>query len=314
MAVRRLWLLLAGLWALLLVGGCGASPGPDGAVGTLPEEPPPKPRNAHEIARAIVGGKLDVLLFVHRLRDHSLASKVAGLPTFKRVFEGTDVEPLRDFDRIFVTAPSTRRGAPVVMVGEHALAEERLRAAVDAMVARSDPPGKWLPDVSVPAAQIRVRGESMVVATVAPNLLVVLAEGKASELHRFAGSGGLPEAQGEEAAVATAVEPARTIHGPPFRIPPTIGNARGMITLTADEGADLHVEGESTSAEQAQLDAEELSQSIADVTTVKIAIVKVKLFEPVQFEADKKLVKGDRHLTRAELERIFGLVASSMPE
>ncbi|MBW2524869.1 MAG: hypothetical protein JRI23_11865 [Deltaproteobacteria bacterium] len=311
---RPLATLLSALWALLWLVGCGSSPAAEPNVAIGPEPDAPKPRNAHEIARAIVGGKLDILLYVEPLRKLSVGPKVAALPAFREVFEGTDIQPLRDFDRVYVTAASTKAGEPVVMVGEHELAEERMRAALDAMIARSEPKGAWLPDATVPAARIHVRGERMVVGLVEPNVVVIVAESKASDLGRFVGTGGLPDPVGEEAALATAVDPARTIVGPPFRIPPTIVNARALITPADDGGVDLHVEGQSTSEEQAKADAEELTQSIADVTTVKIAVVKVKLFEPVEFRADKKLVKGDRHLSPAELERIFGLVSTAMGE
>jgi len=314
MTARRLISTVGALCALLLLWGCGSATGPAAHADTPPAEAPPKPRNAHEIARGIVDGKLDVLLFVDRVRKHPIGPKVAGLPVFEEVFKGTDIEPLRDFDRLFITAPSTRAGEPVVMVGEHGLTEERLRSALEIMIARSEPPGAWLPDANVPTARIELRGESVVVGLVEPNVMVVLAAAKASELARFVGTGGLPEPEGDEAVVAVAAEPARNIHGPPFRIPPTIRHARGVVTPAADGGADLHVEGESTSEEQAKADAEELTQSIADVTTVKIVVVKIKLFDPVEFQASKKLIKGDRHLTQAELERIFSLVASNLPE
>lgn len=300
------------LCALLVWSGCGSATGPAPTIDSTGEAPAPKPRDADEIARSIVGGTLGVYVFVDRLRQHPIGPQLAELGLWQEVFEGTGIDPLQDLQRTFVTAKSTRAGEPVVVVGEHELPRDRIRKALDVLIVRGDPPGSWLPEAPVPAARIHVRGERMVVALVADHVLVVIAEAKAAELDRFLGTGGLPAPAADEAVVATAVEPARNIHGAPFRIPSTIGFARGVVTPTDDGGADLYVEGQSTSEQQAKDDAEDLSGSLAEVTTVKIAVVKIKLFEPVEFRAEKKIVKGERHLTAAEIQRLLTLIGSNV--
>src|SRR5262249_9746943 len=139
-----------------------------------------------------------------------------------------------------------------VVALEHAMDEPKLRGAIDMLVARSDPPGAWLTDVGVPAARVSVRGHKRVVAMPARNLLVVLPEALAKEAGKFSGSGGLPDPQGPEAAVATAAMPAQTLKAPRVpTLPDTLREARATLRLSDDGGADIDVEAESTTPEQA---------------------------------------------------------------
>ena len=47
---------------------------------------------------------------------------------------------------------------------------------------------------------------------------------------------------------------------------------------------------------------------------MKIAVVNVRLFKAVEFRAEGQTVKADRHVTKAELDRIFMFVASALPQ
>jgi len=204
------WLLAFGLLAVLLVISCGGSP-------RKPVEEPaaeaPKPRNAAVLAQAIAGGKVSVLVYADRTRGHPIATRLAGLDLWGPVLDGTGIDPQKDLTRAFVTSPSVRSRDAVVVL-EHSLTPEKLKAGLDAMAARSDPPGAVLDGLGVPALKVTLRGHTRVVATIEPSFLVVLPEGKAGEAKRFVGTGGFPDPAGKEAAVATALEPARTLKAP----------------------------------------------------------------------------------------------------
>lgn len=313
---RRFLLALCALCAAVVLSSCGGSSAQVEPV-LEPDEaaPPKKVRNAHEIARSIAGGQVDVLMYVDRVRKHPMGPKVASLNLWKSVLEGTDLDPMQDLDRAFVTAPSVHDGEALVAVGEHDEPEQRLRAALDVIIARSDPPGSWVKGSPFPAASVTIEKERRVIALVEPHLIVVVPEQHASAVHQFVGCAGLPDPEGSEAIVLTAVDPAHTIDGSSaVKIPPTIRHARGTITPADDDGVDLYAEGQSSSPSQAQADAEALTERIAKVTTVKIAVVKVRLFRPVEFRAEGDVVKADRHVTQAELDRIFMFVASALPQ
>src|SRR5262245_20371955 len=114
--------------ALLALTACGgASTG--GAATPSAEAPKPKPRNAPEIARAIAGGKIDVLVYVDRVRKSPIAPKLAALDALGPVFEGTGIDPQKDINRAYVTSADVKHAETAVVVAEHALPEARIRAA-----------------------------------------------------------------------------------------------------------------------------------------------------------------------------------------
>jgi len=180
--------------------------------------------------------------------------------------------------------------------------------------ARSEPPGVWRTDLGVPATTLTVRGRKRVAAMVEPNVLVLLPEGRASQAARFVGTAGCPLPTGAEAMSASAVEPARTLRGTlPVRIPESLRRAQAKVTPTADGGADLRIDAESSSPAQASADAASLTRELARATSVDLGLVRLRVIEPIEFRAEGDRVLGDRHLSAAELDRIFSLVEALMP-
>jgi hypothetical protein len=300
---------LAGVFVVAL--GCLASATACGGAGHDAATPPAsKPRDAAELAVGLVGGKVGVLVYAERVRGTPLAPKLAALELWRPILEGTGIDPQRDVDRAFATAP-TATGGERVLVAQHSLPEERVRAAVDVLVGKSRPTGAWLDDLGVPAALVTVQGERVVVALATPSLLVVLPEARAKDAARFAGSGGFPDPEGAEAAVATAIDPARTLrapHVPP--IPPTIGAGRAVVTVAKDGGADVALDAADVSPAQAGTDADALTRAVDDATTVRVAILSIRLMQPVRFRAEGDHVKADVHFAPSDLDRLLGLASA----
>lgn len=289
---------------------CGGAAAPENV-----EAPAPKPRNAAEIAQAIVGAKVGALVYVDRTRNHPLGARVAALNVWRSMLEGTGIDPQRDFERAYVAAPSVRAGDKGIVVAQHSLPPERVQKALESLIAKSDPPGRWLEEVSVPAALVTVRRQTRVVAVVEPSFLVILPEAHARDAGRFVGTGGFPDPAGSEAVVATALEPSRSLKAPHApRVPETIRSARATITLSPDGGADIAGTGQSESEAQATADAEELTEAVDRATSLKIAIIKIRLFGPVEFRPEGDQVKTDVHLTPGDIDKLFGLLSAVMPD
>jgi hypothetical protein len=308
--------LLASL-ALAALGCGGAAEEPRTAadgIAAVEEAPKPKPRNCTEIARGIVGGRVDALVFANRVREHPVGPKLAALEAWGPILEGTGIVPEKDLERAYVTLPGARDGHNVVLVAEHTLPAARIRSAMEALFAKSDPPGAWVEGLGAPVAKVTLRGKTRMVALPTPTLLVVLPEEHAASAAKFVGSGGCRDPEGREAAVLTAEQPSETLKAP--RVPPipeTLSTARATVTLTPDGGADIHVEAKSTSPEQAQKDAAELTSEIDRATSVKVSILRIRMFEPIAMKPDGDKVKGHRHLTAQEIDRIIGFASAFIP-
>lgn len=297
--------------ALALALGClSCGPGAPEAIAPSSALCALRPRDAAELAVRLVGGKVGVLVYAERVRGTSLAPKLAALEVWRTLLDGTGIDPQRDIDRAFATMPSATAHERV-LVAQHSLSEARVRTAIDVLVAKSKPTGAWLDGIGVPAAFVTVRGERVVVALPTPTLIVVLPEARARDAMLFAGSGGFPEPEGAEAAIATAIDPAKTLRAPHVpAIPSTIGAGRAVVTLAGDGGADVSVDASSASAAQARVDAETLTRSVDEATTLRISILSVRVVQPVVFRAEGDHVRADIHLAPTDLDRLIGLASA----
>src|SRR5688572_28302181 len=107
---RRIHAVVLAVSLALATGACGGATPEAAAPGAAvaAEAPKPKPRNAQDIARAVIGGRVDVLVFADRVRAHPVGPKLAALDAWRPVLEGTGIDPQKDLERAFVTAPSAR--------------------------------------------------------------------------------------------------------------------------------------------------------------------------------------------------------------
>src|SRR6185503_3895756 len=144
MRVCSTWALviaLAALPASAAVIGCGGASAP---VEAPPPPPPPKPRNAAEIAWEIVHAQVGAMIYADRVRGRPIADKIASLEVFRPYLEGTGLRPEVDVERIFVASPAVNRPEESILVVEHRLANDRVKAAVDLLFATHRIEGAWL--------------------------------------------------------------------------------------------------------------------------------------------------------------------------
>ncbi|WP_437570429.1 hypothetical protein [Sorangium sp. So ce542] len=312
-AVRLLPLRLLALGLALAAVACGSAPSAAPVGAEAP--PPPKPRNAAAIAQSIAGGKVSVLVFADRTRGHPIMARLAALDLWGPVLTGTGLDPERDLERAFITAPRADVAHEAVIVLEHNVPPERLKTGLDTLLSRSQPPGAEEAGLGVPAVRVTLKGHTRVVATVEPNFLVVLPVSRAREARRFIGTGGFPEPVGEEAALAAAIDPARTLRGPREapRVPPTLRSLEATVTLAKDGGATVALDGASESPEDAARDAAFLNAEIERATSFRIAVVTVRVVDPVEFFAEGDRVKANRRVTPGEIDKLFALLSAVLP-
>jgi hypothetical protein len=303
--------------AAALLAGCGGSDAPPpttpaDATATAPVAAP-SARNADALAREAVGAKLGALLYLDKVRNHPLGPRLLDLVSVGMVFDGTDLDPKKQVERMYVAAAGTGNGEAVMVVVEHTADEAQIKKAMEALVKRSGEHGKWLEGASVPAAKIRIKDSDSVILAVSKNVLVVTSPKYAKQAESLKGTGGLPDPKGDAALIGTAEDPSESLkgRGRAPKIPPTISSARAEITLKDDGSAVIEVDGISTTPEQAKADAKKLTKEIDNATSMKVSVVRVRLFEPPKFEADNDHVKSRRELSRAELERLLSLAGAA---
>ncbi|WP_437278707.1 hypothetical protein WME90_47140 [Sorangium sp. So ce375] len=311
--LRRSLLRLVVIGLALLVASCGSAS--SGTPVSAETAPPPKPRNAAAIAQSIAGGKVSVLVYGDRTRGHPIMARLAALDLWGPVLAGTGLDPEKNVERAFVTAPRADAANDAVVVLQHNVPPDELESGLDALLSRSQPPGARESGLGVPAVRVTLKGHTRVVATVEPDFLVVLPVARAREARRFIGTGGFPEPTGDEAAIAAAIDPARTLKGPREapRVPPTVRSLAATVTLAKDGGAMVALDGASESPELAARDAAFLNEELERVTSFRIAIVTVRVVDPIVFFAEGDRVKSNRRVTPGELDKLFGLLSAVLP-
>ena len=95
-------------------------------------------------------------------------------------------------------------------------------------------------------------------------------------------------------------------------LPPTLQQGWATVELLPAGDAMLALDGVSTDPAQAKLDADELSRITEEATTVKIAIVRVRVAQPIKFHARGNRIQGKRRVTLGELQMLLGHLSSRM--
>jgi hypothetical protein len=307
--IRRLWALLL-IVCLTPTGsiGCGATTAEPQTPVTVEPVPTPQPRDAAELARQMAGAKIGTMIRVERLRGHPAGERLVRFGQVGEVFEGTDVDLLRDASIAFIASTGITRDDTAVVVVQHSLAEEQVRSAIEVIMARSDPPGQWLESTKVLAARVKVRGHERVLALPSSDFLIVLPTAMASQVDAFAGPLKLTTWDGPEAVVATVDQPSESLraqHAP--AVPNTISQAEVRVVLHAEGGLDIAADAQSTTPEQAAADADALTRSVDKSTTMKVAFVRVRFFRKVPFRAEGDHVKADVKMSAKEVAQLLAM-------
>jgi hypothetical protein len=300
-----------------------AAEGPGDAGAPLDAgKPPPRPHDAPDagprpladpVAAAGGAGKIaakdanvQVLLAGNVLRRFPAGARVARLlvqiPEWRGFFEGSPVDPIRDFNHILITAPRLRGDTgKLVAVMDYNLSPDLARDAVDQVLRKTN--GVWLPDAPVPAARARVGGVMRLFAHLPEkHLIAVLPADAMDQLE------GLKRARGfrnsSEAVIVSMVTPAR-----PFRdflkLPESLRFLRLSVTPTADGGADLALDVGDASHDEAVAHADLLTREIEARRKMDILGFTFEIIDAVTFVADGDVMRARTHVTRQKLETIL---------
>jgi hypothetical protein len=176
-----------------------------------------------------VGGATIALnVDLERVRNSALLLETQALldiiPEWQALLAGSGLEPVRDFRRVFVAAPSLDRAALVVSA-EHALPRARIGSAVDALAAERGSPAPFHSDSGIPIAAWRNRGptERVIALPVQSQLLIT----RGSDLDKVL-------------AVSRALGIARKTQG--FESEELAARG-GLLAMQTDEAVALWVEG-----------------------------------------------------------------------
>lgn len=301
-------------------GDAGAPDAGDGGKPPEPEDGPPKLRDP--LAAAGAPGKLaskdpnvQVLIAGDRLRKHDLGpwfgTILTTIPQWQSFFKDTPIDPIRDLDHMLIAGPQFRDTSKVVAVMDYRVPEAEIRAALDALVARTK--GEWLEDAPVPAARAKVeRAERIFALIPQKRLLVVLPIDQKDELSKLKGM--KPFNRSSAAGIVLSMlTPANAFRGV-YKLPPTLKWMRLTVTPTKDGGADLTLTAGDASAADAAAHAAELTRVINAIRSVDIGITKIDALDEVKLEAAGDVIWTKLHVREKQLKLIMGFVEQALKD
>ena len=267
--------------------------------------------------KRVVDPNANVQLFVHndRVRQHPLGARVG--PLLKNVYQWRDffgptaIDPIRDIDRMMIVGPQLRDSREVVALLEFNIPQSRVKAGVDALVAR-DPEGSWSDAGALVAHAHADRGERAFVFP-SPRVLVVTPPSAEASATRLPKNFVLPRPKGDEIASAKLSTPWRAFLGLPVAIPKTIRSAELALYPREDGGVVIEVLAYDETAPLAAEDARALTSALVAATSIELGVFgsvlfgssRKKFIEKGSFEPDGTKIRGEIVLTRAQLETVL---------
>jgi hypothetical protein len=260
-----------------------------------------------------------LLLLNDRIRDRPIGARigrlVTRLPQWNSFFGPTGLDPVRDLRRIYVAGPQFRVSSEVIAVIEYTVTQEKMRAAIDAIVNR-EPKGRWL-DSKVPAARARADRAERTFVLAKPGIVVMVPPALTDDALSKGPQLGFPNIGGDAAVVAFVATPWRALRGLalPFRVPESIASVMLQVTPADDGGAMIRVVAVDESPKTAREHAGLLTRGINLATQRDMGPLgallfggqKLQLIEPVKLAARGKTIEGTARVTPRQLDRILNL-------
>lgn len=300
-----------------------SSSAPPMASGSAPV-PKPDPAIDNPIALAGKGAKLvekntsvGLILYMDRIRGHALGKRVEqilpALPQWNDFFGTASVNPVRDFERMFLLGPSFVDSSGLVMAIDHRVAPDKMRGAVNELVKKR---GHWLTGTKVPAALTYAdRAERVVLLTSPRSVMVIPPHLQEQALKQ--GETHIPKAKGEEAMVASVSNPAKALRRFGLEVPASLKLVKLRITPLSKGEVLLELDAQDESESAAQLTAVELTRNInATLDVIRGASGLLGRFgfgglaaaadlPAVKLRADGKWVRSSQVLTEAQVTFIL---------
>jgi hypothetical protein len=259
---------------------------------------------------------VSLMVYTGRIRRHPLAVKHAATLTsiqqWRVFFEGTGLDPVRDTDWILLVGPQFRNTARISVVLRYTIPEARMRAAVNALVARSQPPGTWGEKNGVRYARLRIDNADRYIVMPQPRILVVVPSDGLDQAVNLK-TARFPSGAGDGTAVLLNLKtPRNAFRGLPADIPASIAWVKFSMKLTADGGADARIDAEDSDDETAKRSAASLTEQLEKAAVIRLMFVQTRLFDPVVFRAEGKHIRADTHFSESQLDTILSMIGAKV--
>jgi len=285
-----------------LASGSGSAPVP------TPAPPIEDPSKLAGQPGAVQAKATNVMIYLATdvARGHELAPMLGTLlgkiPQWKELLGGTGLDPIRDFDHVWLTGPHMQSSKVVVAVVDYNVPADRMQRAVEAAMAASKPPGRWLTTKPTPLGVLGDEGAQRV--SLRPDKHAVVVAPAEAESQLRAAKDLKFNRSGATLLAMTMRTPWRGFMHTPLRFPKSIGLLK--LTLTPRESDFvLKLEATDESPDLALRSVVELTESIEEVRKPPFL---APFFDKPTLKAEGNRILGEVTVTNVQLRRIFAMV------
>jgi hypothetical protein len=258
---------------------------------------------------------VQLLLSGDQLRQHPQGADfgrlLGAIPEWASFFEGTGIDPVRDFDHLLLAGPQFRDFRQVVAVMDYHAETSSIQAAMESLRGRAG--GTWVKGAASPTLRFRSALDG------AERFLVHVPKRKLLALVPLSAEGQLQKVQGiqpfsasSSALVLSLVEPARALRGLPLALPPSISSLRLRVLPTAEGGLSLELELQDKELAEAKAHADKLTQDVAGLRMLLAMATPISL-PPIPFRAEGSVIRGKAELRSDQLRVLVPRVQSWLP-
>lgn len=252
------------------------------------------------IAKEIVDARCGVLFHLAELRDRGGAIRLAELGHWRSLLSRTNIHPLKDVERIFITSRTVADTSNCALIIDLRISDPK---TIEEELRRIGEPIRTTGDGVIVAAELD--GVAYAIGLVGPRTIAAVPLEKVADLERFKGEASLPAATDGEAIVVFADEPSVSLNAL-CGFPSTL-SALEIDFAFGDAGATIDLVATSTSNEQAMEDAKVLGATIGKMLEVDLLLFEVQLLGPIKSVANGNKVEMFASLGRAELDLLLAI-------
>ncbi len=314
----------AGRDAALPEGGADA-PSPDAGGETGDAGGPPRVKDPNALAGGLAALKppnkevhVSVLVRMDHLRGHpigkQLGPRLLRIEQWRPFFDGTGLDPVRDFDALFAFGPrfyETSRVSAIVVHNKQDLAMTLVLQGV----AKRFKGSEWIGDDDVPAFRAKIDGAQRVVVQLPGGLIVTPPDGEkqsielARQLVRKKKKVGdaLPKGDPDLIVSAFLSKPSNVLTA----IPDDLHDVRVTVRTRKDNGGVLDLEAKARDAKTAKDDVDTLKKLVDSfVPKGFIGMVARKYVDGYTVTSDGDAVFVHHELDGDRVESVWGLLTA----
>lgn len=264
-----------------------------------------------------------VLIAADLVRKHPVGAMfsemLALIPEWTELVGGTGIDPIRDFNHVLVSGPQFRNPTHIVAVLDYTVSTAKMRQALNAIMARSKPPGQWLDGFKIPVASLGNKGYRRAALLADKKLLVLMPADAEEQIDGLAAIKPFKPST-DQSIVLFLVTPWRAFRGTGFEVPKRIAWMRlAMVAVDTPKGPGaggytLTIEAEDESPEAAAEDARKLAAGIEEIRTVDLGVWRTEVIGKPTFSSDGNKIRATAAVSVEQVERIIKLIKGWMKE